>query len=126
MISIICNDSAIDDCVAVLLVPEIAVQEPGYITALSSSGAVASKHEFQALAQTAYYQYQDDEIGITLLEGPCRISAGDSDEMFERGLLIYRSSSGTIHIAAHRDAVDSKKLLEAANRYCTRWVRLDI
>lgn len=125
MISIICSDSTIDDCGAVLLVPEIAAREPGYIKALSSSGAAASKHEFHALAQTAYYQYQDGEIGITMLEGMCRISAGDNDEAFESGLLIYRISSGTIHIAAHR-GVNSKKLLEAANRYCTRWVRLDI
>ncbi len=122
---ITCNDSAMAECSSALLVPEIAEQEPGYIKALTSSSAAASKHEFHALAQMAYYQHQDDEIKVTPLTGLCRIRRGNDDDVLESGLIIYRSLDGTIHIASHQ-GVNSKKLLEVANRYCTRWVRLDI
>ena len=122
---ITCSDSAMAECSSALLVPEIAAQEPGYIKALTSSSAAASKHEFHALAQMAYYQYQDGEIEINRLTGLCRICRGNDDEVLESGLIIYRSIDGSISIASHQ-GVNSKKLLEAANRYCTRWVRLDI
>lgn len=125
MITISCNDTVMAESSSALIVPEIAVQEPGYIKALSSSSAAASKHEFHALAQMAYYQHQDDELEIMTLTGPCRISRENDAETLESGLIIYRSNDGAIHIASHQ-GVNSKKLLEAANRYCTRWVRLDI
>ena len=74
MMIITCSDGVMAECGSALLVPEIAEREPGYIKALTSSSAAASKHEFHALAQMAYYQYQDDEIEVTPLTGPCRIS----------------------------------------------------
>ena len=122
---ITCGDGVMAECSSALLVPEIAEQEPGYIKALTSSSAASSKHEFHALAQMAYYQHQDDEIEVKPLTGLCRIRRGNDAELLESGLIIYRSVDGTIHIASHQ-GVNSKKLLEAANRYCTRWVRLDI
>ncbi len=93
---ITCSGSAMAECSSALLVPEIAAQEPGYIKALTSSSAAASKHEFHALAQMAYYQYQDGEIEITPLTGRCRVCRGNDDEVLESGLIIYRSSDGAI------------------------------
>ena len=112
------------DCTTVLLVPEKAVEEPGYIKGLHSSGS-ANKHEFHALAQTAYYQYQDDELDITAISGPVIIRNGGADEQLTSGLVIYRDSGGAIKVAGH-ETVGFRALLESANRFCTRWVRLDI
>jgi hypothetical protein len=125
MITLTCDGTSISSCSSVVIVPEIALQEPGYIKALTSGAGANAKHEFHALAQMAYFQYQDDELEIDLLKGTCRILKENNDETLESGLVIYRSGDGTIHIASHGD-VNCKKLLEAANRYCTRWVRLDI
>lgn len=125
MITIAYAEISISDCVSVLIVPERALQEPGYIKALTSSSASNSKHEFHALAQMAYFQYQDDEVAVVIIKGTCRILQEHNDETLESGLVIYRTSDGAIHIVSHQD-VNSKKLLEATNRYCTRWVRLDI
>ena len=125
MITLTCDGTSVSGCSSILIVPEMALTEPGYIKALTSGSGANAKHEFHALAQMAYFQYQDDELEIDLLRGSCRILRESNDETLESGLLIYRSSDGTIHIDAHGD-VNCKKLLEAANRYCTRWVRLDI
>lgn len=125
MISITYDDTTIPDCASVLIVPDIAEQEPGYIQALTSAPGTSSKHEFHALAQMAYFQFQDDEIEIDRINGTCRVVQENNDQTLVSGLIIYRSGDGTIHILSH-PGVSSNKLLEAANRYCTRWVRLDI
>ena len=125
MISISTSDHSVDDCKTVIIVPVIAEHEPGYIKVLTASIDSGSKHEFQALAQMAYYQIQDDELNIELMRGECSIVWGNEVETMDSGLVIYRSQDGMIHVIAHH-GVRFKKLLEVANRYCTRWVRLDI
>lgn len=112
-------------CDCLLLVPEKAVAEPGYIKAWSSGAASGAKHEFQALAQTAYYQYQDDELDCGELSGPCRVESGSESAELDSGMVIFRTLDGRLKAAAH-SGTSRKKLLETANRYCTRWVRLDI
>lgn len=125
MISLTMDDLVVEDCSSVLVIPDKAVQEPGYIKGLSSSAGGSAKHEFHALAQMAYFQYQDDELEIVVTDSPCQISDGQETEVLHSGMVIVRDSNGMIHAVAHRD-INQKKLLESANRYCTRWVRLDI
>ena len=125
MITIVCKSIEITDCQTVVLVPEIALREPGYIQAFTVSAASGAKHEFHALAQMAYYQYEDSELPVDDLQGNCTVSYGEKNETFDLGAIIYRTKDGEIRAAVHPE-VNRKKLLEAANRYCTRWVRLDI
>jgi len=125
MITLTCDGRSLSGCLSVLIVPERALQEPGYIKALTSGASANAKHEFHALAQMAYFQYQDGEVDVDLFTGSCQILQENNAETLESGLVIYRSGDGTIHIASQQDS-NCKKLLEAANRYCTRWVRLDI
>ena len=115
----------ITGCQTVVVVPEIAVREPGYIQAFTVSAESGAKHEFHALAQMVYYQYDDGELEIDELKGRCTISCGEKTEAFDLGAVLYRMEDGEIRAAVHPD-VNRKKLFEAANRYCTRWVRLDI
>jgi hypothetical protein len=112
------------DCICLLIIPEKAIDEPGYIKGLHCSGAT-NKHELHALAQTAYFQYQDDELEFVSISQPIVISSPSENEQLEAGLVLLRDRDGTIKAVVH-EFVSMKKLLESANRFCTRWVRLDI
>lgn len=112
-------------CLCLLIIPARAVDEPGYIKPLHSSGPAASKHELHALAQTAYYQFQDDELQLELTGEPILVEAGAETESLEEGMVVLRDQSGAIRAVVNGD-VSARRLLETANRFCTRWVRLDI
>jgi hypothetical protein len=87
--------------------------------------ATGNKHEFQALAQTGYYQFQDDELDYCETVGRIEVVHGMEQELLEDGMVLFKDAGGAIRAVVHRSA-RPKKLLEAANRWCTRWVRLDI
>ena len=123
-ISLSYEDVVCGDCLCALIVPAQALDEPGYIKGVSAAGS-SSKHEFHALAQTAYYQFQDDELKVELTRAPLEIECDDVHELVESGMVIYRVGQGSIRAVAHQE-LNLRKLLEAANRFCTRWVRLDI
>jgi len=118
-------DSLITDCVKAILVPDIAIEEAGYIKTLTIDDSGHAKHDYHALAQMAYFQFQDGELDITELDSPLRITCGTETEEVKGGMLLYRDGGGAFHVLANGGA-SRKKLLETAYRYCTRWVRLDI
>lgn len=117
--------STMSFCNSIILVPEIAVAEHGYIRTLSASPGAHAKHEFHALAQMAYFQYQDNELEIEILEGPLSVTLRGETETLAAGLALYRDLEGRFHVLMH-EGQDARRLIEAANRFCTRWVRLDI
>ncbi len=116
---------AIKDCETVIVVPEIAIKEAGYIKTLTIKEGAHAKHAFHALSQMVFFQFQDDEIEISEVDGPVTISCGAESIVLSDGLVIYRDLAGELHVLVHR-LQSRKKLLETAYRYCTRWVRLDI
>jgi hypothetical protein len=109
----------------VIVVPEQAQSEGGYIRAFSSEQSGQSKHLYQAMAQTAYFLDQDDELTVRQYLQPLSVRCGGEELLLERGLAIVRTVDGSQEVLVV-GPVNRKKLLEAANRYCTRWVRLDI
>jgi hypothetical protein len=111
-------------CVCLLIVPDKAIDEPGYILGIHHSGST-NKHELQALAQTAYYQFQDDELELEQAAGPILVKHQGEDQVLDQGMVLLRDSGGTIKALVNSTA-PLRKLLEIANRFCTRWVRLDI
>jgi hypothetical protein len=113
------------DCSSAIIVPERAIDEAGYIKTLTVNAHAHSKHEFQTMAQMAYYQFQDGEVQITTVKGAITIEWGEEVEELTAGMVIYRDFTGNFHILAHAGQ-NRKKLLETAHRFCTRWVRLDI
>lgn len=123
-LKLIWNDDGGPDCVCVLIIPERAIDEPGYIKGVHCSG-VTNKHEFHALAQTAYYQHQDEELEFATVSRPIVIDGLSGREQLDSGVVLFRDMQGAIKAVVH-ESVSLKKLLESANRYCTRWVRLDI
>jgi hypothetical protein len=116
---------AIKDCETVIVVPEIAIKEAGYIKTWTQKESGHAKHEFHALSQMVFFQFQDDEIEISEIDGPLKISCGVENIVLSDGLVICRDLTGELHVLVHR-LQNRKKLLETAYRYCTRWVRLDI
>ncbi len=126
MITIRSENLVRDDCLSVIVVPEKALEEAGYIQTATASREASSKHEFQAMAQMAYFQFQDDEIPVTTLGSEVEIIVSESQQWrHEAALIVYRDAQGAFHILVH-EGMPVKKLLETAHRFCTRWVRLDI
>lgn len=115
----------ITDCESVILVPEIALQEAGFIKTITVKDSGSAKHEYHALAQMAYFQYQDDELAIVEADSPLIVISGSESGKIDSGMVLYRAMNGSFHVLSHGPH-NKKKLLEAAYRYCTRWVRLDI
>lgn len=115
----------ISDCESVILVPEIALQEAGYIKTCTIKDSGYAKHEYHALAQMAYFQFQDDELDIVEIDAPVRVTCDQEISEMDGGMILYRDMGGAFHVLTLGQQ-NSKKLLEAVYRYCTRWVRLDI
>ena len=119
------QEKVIYDCASVILVPEKAIEEPGYIQTFSENNDASVKHEFHAMAQMAYFQYQDGELEIIDIEGDVQVVTVDRNEIMKEGLLLYRDAQGGFHAFVHQ-GINKKKLLETAYRFCARWIRLDI
>ncbi len=115
----------IEDCESVIMVPTNAVKEPGYIKALTVKGSAHAKHEFHAMAQMAYFQFQDDELEVVETDSLLTVVCGNEKNAQSDGMILYRNLAGEFYVIFHPQE-NRKKLLEAAYRYCTRWVRLDI
>ena len=124
-ISITSDDTNLTDCVSVIVVPEIALKEAGYIKMFTVKDEAHAKHEYHAMAQMAYFQYQDEDLEIQELKSPISIVCGEENIELSDGMIICRVRTGEFYVLIHA-MQNRKKILEAAYRYCTRWVRLDI
>jgi hypothetical protein len=117
---------AIEDCETVIVVPEVAIREAGYVKTFTRKDSGYAKHEYHALSQMVFFQFQDDELEFHEIDdSPLMISCGVEQIVSSDGLVIYRDLAGELHVLVHR-LQNRKKLLETAYRYCTRWIRLDI
>ena len=116
---------ALSDCESIIIVPERAVQEAGYIKTFTIKDSAHAKHEYHAMAQMAYFQFQDDELDVVGVDSMVTVTSGKERFDVVDGLIMYRVTDGSFHVVVHK-MQNKKKLLEAAYRYCTRWVRLDI
>jgi hypothetical protein len=112
-------------CRTVIVIPEIALTDATYIRSFSTASPVQSKHEFYTLAQIALIQFDDDEVTPQKVAGKIIITAAEEKFELESGMLICRLESEGYLIYTNTDK-SPRKYLETANRYCTRWVRLDI
>ena len=119
------DDVIMTDCSSAIIVPERSLREAGFIKTLTAHAHAHSKHEFQAMAQMAFYQFQDGELESTAVQGIVTVEGGKDVKKLTAGMVIYRDQKGHFHLLVH-EGQNVKKLLEATHRFCTRWVRLDI
>ena len=125
MLRIILHDKVVENCVSVIAVPEKAMHEAGYIQTFTDKNTSSSKHEFHTMAQMAYFQYQDDEFSCDVVKNSVVVESDGHREQFDAAVVMYRDGAGEFHAFIHQ-GLSAKKMLEAAYRFCTRWVRLDI
>ena len=125
MIHIQSPTTTFDACETVIVIPEKAVGEAGYIQTYSAKDSGHAKHDYHALAQMAYFQLQDDELDIREADSPLTVRLADERSELDGGMIICREGTGKVYVLAQAGQ-NRKKLLEAAYRWCTRWVRLDI
>ena len=116
---------SIEDVETAIVVPEVAIKEAGYIKTFTRKDSGHAKHEYHALSQMVFFQFQDDELKFREIDSSVTISCGTEHVDVVDGLIIYRDLGGELHVLVHK-LQNRKKLLETAYRYCTRWVRLDI
>jgi hypothetical protein len=112
-------------CRAVIVVPEIALADATYIRSFSIDSPVQSKHEFHTMAQIALIQFDDEEIEPVKVDGNITLTLLDEIFCLESGVVICRLDAEAPAIYMNVDQ-SLRKYLAIANRYCTRWVRLDI
>lgn len=112
-------------CESVIVVPEKGIEEHGYIQALTVKDSAHAKHEYHTMTQMAYFQYQDNELEIEEVDPPVTIHFRGENTLAEDGMILYRDAGAEFHALALGQP-NRKKTLEAAYRYCTRWIRLDI
>ena len=112
-------------CESVIIIPEIAIKEPGYINVMTTKDQAHAKHEYHAMAQMAYFQFQDDELEITEVKNTIIIASKEESVTLDGGMILAREPSGEFLVFV-QPMQNKKKLLETGYRYCTRWVRLDI
>ncbi len=124
-IHITSDENIIMDCVSIIIVPEIAIKEAGYIKMLTVKDAAHAKHEYHAMAQMAYFQYQDEELEVQEIDSVITITCGEENIELSRGMIICRGLTSEFHVLIHA-MQNRKKILEAVYRYCARWVRLDL
>jgi len=113
------------DCRSVIIIPEKALADATYIRSFTTTSPVRSKHEFYTLAQIVLIQFDDDEIKPQKVVGRIIITADEEKFVLESGMLICRLESDGYLMYTNTDKLP-RKYLETANRYCTRWVRLDV
>jgi hypothetical protein len=112
-------------CTVVILVPEKALAEHGFIRTLTVSQTSQSKHEFHALTQTALMLHEDHELIPISVPGAIQVSTADQTVTLGLGVLIGRLSTGEVVVFSNT-VQPTRKYLEAAHRFCTRWIRLDL
>ena len=125
MIIVSGDEIAAIECANVIITPEAARHQAGYIRTLTAQEEANAKHKFFALAQMAFFQYEDGEIKAETFNGPLAIRHEQNEEWLEDGLIICQDQEGLLRLLAHKET-NVAKLLEVTNRFCTRWVRLDI
>lgn len=113
------------NCKSVIVIPAKALDDATYIRSFTTISPVHSKHEFHTLAQIALIEFDDGEIKPQKIVGKIGLTAGEEIFCLESGMIICRLESEEFSIYMNTDE-SPRKYFETANRYCTRWVRLDI
>ncbi len=111
----------------VIIVPSDAPDYPEKITCFCKGSPANAKHAYYTLSQIALMDFEEHALDMTDLPQGTVISLvkNSLEKSMDAGLVIARDTEGKVSVFAHEN-VDKYLLLKFANRYCTRWIRLDI
>lgn len=119
------EDGTVTECSSAIVIPERALIETGYVRALTTKSTAHSKHEFHAMAQIARSLFQDDELEIEAVTGPLTVQWKGETQTVASGVVVLRDAQGELRLIGN-SGENAKELLRSADRFCTRWIRLDI
>jgi hypothetical protein len=115
----------VTECGGAMIIPERAIIEAGCIRTMTTNSRAHSKYEFHAMAQIALSRFQDGDLVVEAVQGTLTVEWRNEVEKITAGLVVFLDLEGNLHLIGH-SSLNAHKLLSAACRFCTRWVRLDI
>lgn len=125
VIRILSTEQLVCECLAAIAVPEIALSVPDYIRTFSATAGSQSKHSLYALSQMMLIEFEDGELQPRQFQFDLTVTSGASLVRVDDGIVIVRNLDGRLEVLSNA-AKPLRKFIEAANRFCTRWIRLDI
>ncbi len=124
-IRILSTDQLVCECLAAIVVPEIALSVPGHIRAFSATAGSQSKHSLYALSQMMLIEFEDGELQLRRFQFDLTVTTGVSLLQVDNGIVVVRNLDGRLEVLSNA-VKPLRKFIEVANRFCTRWIRLDI
>ena len=124
-IRILSADQLVCECSAAIAVPEIALSEGGHIRTFSATAGSQAKHLFYALSQMMLMEFEDGELQPRRFQSDLTVTDGTDVVRVDDGIVVARHLGGQLE-AMSNTARPLRKFIEVANRFCTRWIRLDL
>jgi len=124
-IRILSADQLVCECSAAIAVPEMALSEAGYIRTFSATVGSQSKHALYALSQMMLMEFEDGELQPHQFQFDLTVTHGADSVRVDDGIVVARNLDGRLDVMSNA-AKPLRKFIEVANRFCTRWIRLDI
>jgi len=112
---------------AAVIVPEAALDQPDLIRTLTVAGIDAAKHSLHALCQIAVVEEEEgslDALSVPRDEALQVDNAGETIVM-PCGSVLLLGTDGSVRVACH-EGLRRDRLVKAAHRFCTRFIRLDL
>jgi hypothetical protein len=127
MLKIFAGEKLLNEAETALLTPADAPEYPDKFRGETTQSAVNAKHAYHALAQIAFFDYEDKILEVVSVppETVLTIRGEHTQGQVDEGLIVARDAQGKVRVFAH-EGQDLFALLKFAHRYCTRWIRLDI
>lgn len=112
---------------SVIVVPDRALDEPGFIKTYSTTSGQMSKHDLHQLSQIALFDFEDGNLIPENLSGQDSLAVDfqNSITRIPDGIVLARLESGAPALLVCEGA-EVMRLLKLAHRFCTRWIRLDV
>ena len=124
-IHILSTDQLVCECLTAIAVPEIALSVPGHIRTFSATAGSQSKHSLYALSQMMLIEFEDGELQPREFQFDLTVTTGAILARVNDGIVAARNLDGRLEVLSNA-AKPLRKFIEVTNRFCTRWIRLDI
>ena len=125
VIRILSADQLVCECLAAIAVPEIALSVPDYIRTFSATAGSQSKHSLYALSQMMLIEFEDGGLQPRQFQSDLTVTDGASRVRVDDGIVVARNLDGRLEVLSNA-VKPLRRFVEVTNRFCTRWIRLDI
>ena len=124
-IHILSADQLVCESLDAIAVPEIALSAPDHIRTFSATTGSQNKHNLYTLSQMMLIEFEDGELKPRQFQSDLTVTAGASRVRVDDGIVVARNLDGRLEVLSNAQK-PLRKFVEVTNRFCTRWIRLDI